>query len=210
MRVSRNSAAVALALATSLAAASAWAQSSAQDQAEAPNPTVKLTPSDEAFLSNEARSVIAQIQFGKLAQENGASPQVKKLGETMVSGGQADLGQLQGIAKASGVELPDEVQPSDQRALDTLKNLQGQTFDQEFRSRVEERERNEYSRLQLEATSATDPELQSYANKQMSTAQLMIDASKNIGVTEEQAPNECDQQHNQQPQNKNPQPQNQP
>jgi predicted outer membrane protein len=193
MRTSRITAA-SLSLALSLVGVSAFAQGNNGNDSTQARPgnsgqqsaSGKLSPADEAFLRNEARTANAELQYGRLAQQNGSIPQVKQLGQTMVTNAQTDLAHVQMVAKSAGITLSSEINPTDQHALDELKDMQGEAFDTHFAERVQKSETIELGQLQQESSAGSNPDLQSYANQQMGTVQSILDQSKNVGVTEKQ------------------------
>ncbi len=197
MRIPLGTAA-ALTLATSLVGVPAHAQSvgaqphSVHAHSAKPaeqGPTGKLSPSDEAFLRNEVRTANAELAYGRLARQNGASPEVRQLGRQMENNAQNDLKHLGSVAGAEGRTDSKEINPEDRQAIDTLSQLHGRAFDQQFVNRVQSLESTELGMLEEEAYTASNAELQSYANDAKLETRQLVNESASIGVAEKQAPN---------------------
>src|SRR6266550_654176 len=69
----------------------------------------ELSQKDMEFMKNAAIGGMAEVELGKLAQQNGHSQQVKDFGSRMVQDHSQAGDQLKSIAQQKGVQLPDQL-----------------------------------------------------------------------------------------------------
>jgi putative membrane protein len=67
-----------------------------------------LSDKDKAFMKEAAKGGMMEVEMGKTAQQKGKSPEVKKIGSTMVADHTKANNELMGIAKKKGVDLSKE------------------------------------------------------------------------------------------------------
>ncbi len=93
-----------------------------QDSVGAPGMTGQMMR-DKLFLRKAAEDGIAEIQFGQLAAQKSASPDIKAFGEKVVRRPHRDQSAAQSIADSMGVMLPKKMSKDDQAQYDKLKTL---------------------------------------------------------------------------------------
>src|SRR5712671_3966801 len=154
----------ALCLATTSSALDAYPPLRTGANADAPKATAapakgaakagsKLSGADKAFMMNAAKGGMMEVQWGKLAGQNGQNADVKKFGNRMVTDHSKANSELMALAKEEGVTLPGAKSPgkwkSDKNYMDMMvKDHQADLA--EFRN---------------EAKSGTDPDLKKFAEK---------------------------------------------
>lgn len=88
-----------------------------------------VTASDELFAQTAAQGGLAEVELGRLAQQNGANAAVKVFGQRMVQDHTRANEELKKAAKKDGVALPTDLNEKDQAAIDEMSKLSGPAFD---------------------------------------------------------------------------------
>jgi putative membrane protein len=131
--------ALAAAAALTLSAApTAWAQSST---APAPATTraedaSKLERGDRQMLQDLAQGNMAEVDAGKMALEKSQNAEVKKFAQQMVDDHGSALADVQALARAKNVTLPDGAGAMAKTKATALKALSGNLFDKEYAKRA--------------------------------------------------------------------------
>jgi putative membrane protein len=131
--------ALAAAAALTLSAApAAWAQSST---APAPATTraedaSKLERGDRQMLQDLAQGNMAEVDAGKMALEKSQNAEVKKFAQQMVDDHGSALADVQALARAKNVTLPDGAGAMAKTKATALKALSGNLFDKEYAKRA--------------------------------------------------------------------------
>src|SRR5438105_12196347 len=71
----------------------------------------KLSAADKTFMMNAAKGGMMEVEWGKLAGQNGQNPDVKKFGSRMVTDHSKANSELMALAKEEGVTLPSAKSP---------------------------------------------------------------------------------------------------
>src|SRR2546423_12752428 len=66
----------------------------------------KLSAADKNFMMNAAKGGMMEVEWGKLAAQNGQNADVKKFGKRMVTDHSKANSELMALAKEEGVSLP--------------------------------------------------------------------------------------------------------
>ena len=172
--------AAALALA---AAPTAWAQSSA---APAPATTQsdadsKLDRSDRKLLQDLAQGNMAEIDAGKMALEKSQNADVKKFAQQMVDDHTKALGEVQALATAKNVTLPDGAGPMAKTKATALKALSGNLFDKEYAKRAGVGDHESTVKLLHKIQKdGKDSDLKALADKMLPTVEHHLDMAKQL------------------------------
>ena len=91
----------------------------------------KLSRGDRAFIADAAKDGMAEVELGKIAQQNAASDEVKKFGQRMVDDHTKANSELMAIAGKIGYEdkKKSDKQPSEVRKFS---KMTGEKFDREY------------------------------------------------------------------------------
>ena len=92
----------------------------------------KLDRSDRKVLEMMAEANIAEINAGKLALSKASNPEVKAYAQRMVDEHTKSLTEVQALAQAKGVELPDEPAARHKAKGAMLQALSGDIFDRTY------------------------------------------------------------------------------
>lgn len=127
---------------------------------------------DRKMTADLAHANIAEIETGKTALEKSQNPSVKKFAQRMVGDHTAALQELQTLAQAKKVKLPDSTDMQHKTLAVALKAMTGNTFDNQYMKRAGV---NDHQRaiqlLQKAEKNAKDPELKAMAVKMLPTVQ---------------------------------------
>jgi putative membrane protein len=96
----------------------------------------KLARADKGMLDDLAQANIAEVETGKLALEKSQSAEVKKFAQHMVDDHSSALAEVQALARAKGVTLPDGPGAVAKTKATALKAMSGNLFDKEYAKRA--------------------------------------------------------------------------
>jgi putative membrane protein len=123
---------------------------------------------DQKFVRNAAAGGIADVKLGTLAAQKGG-PSVKDLGQKMVDDHTALNKGMASVADSLGVMLPKKMTKDDQAEYDKLNGLSGKDFDTEYLTYIVKAHRENLHAFYMEASLASDPNLQTEVLKGMFT-----------------------------------------
>ncbi len=120
-----------------LAAAGAQAQtgtpkSRMQSTMPASQSETKASGADKTFVKQAIQADLAEVQMGKLAQQNGQSEAVKQFGQKLVSDHSANADKAKQLAEQIGLTPPSEPSAKQQAEYKKMSKLSGAKFDREF------------------------------------------------------------------------------
>jgi putative membrane protein len=151
----------ALCLATTSSALNAYPPLRTGANAPAPNKSAvpaakggsKLSAADKAFMMNAAKGGMMEVDWGKLAAQNGQSADVKKFGNRMVTDHSKANSELMALAKEEGVSLPGAKAPGKWKS------------DKDYMDMMVKDHQQDLAEFQKEAQSGSDPDLKKFAEK---------------------------------------------
>ncbi|WAC10329.1 DUF4142 domain-containing protein [Dyadobacter pollutisoli] len=140
---------------------------------------------DSEFAVAAADGGMMEVQLGELAQTNGASPDVKKFGETMVKDHSKANEELKALAQQKNITLPMQLSDDKQKKYDDFSKKKGAEFDKAYISYMVDDHKKDISEFEEAAKDAKDPEVKSWAAGKVPTlkhhlemAQALNDAKK--------------------------------
>ncbi len=125
----------------------------------------QLSRQDQAFAGEAATSGMAEVEAGQMAVTRGTSPQIKQLGQMMVTDHTQANDQLSQIAQQAGVALPTQPTAAQHREAQSLSGLSGSQFDAAFARQEVQDHRKAIAQFQTEAKSGHDPALKTFAQQ---------------------------------------------
>jgi putative membrane protein len=138
---------------------------------------------DSKMMADLAHANIAEIETGKMALEKSQSDQVKKFAQHMIDDHTSALKELQTLAQAKGVTLPDGTDLKHKTMAAALKVMTGNSFDSQYMKRVGVGDHEEtIELLQKAQKNAKDPELKAMATKMLPTVREHLKMAQQ-GVT---------------------------
>ena len=151
----------------SLAAAPAFA---GQQPTTDKTPTAKAGgASDTLFVKNAAKGGLAEVELGQLAADHGASDQVKKFGQRMVTDHGKANDELKSLAQQKNIKLPTEIDATNKALHDRLSKLSGAAFDRAYMQHMLTDHRKDVNEFKREANSGRDPQMKSFASTTLPT-----------------------------------------
>ena len=128
----------------------------------------KAGSADTMFITTAAQDGQAEVELGKLAQQNAQNAQVKTFAERMQADHGKANGELQGLAAKKGVTLPKGLGPHE--AMRTkLEKMKGAQFDQAYMRGMVDDHTKAVKEFESASTGATDPDVKAFAAKNLPT-----------------------------------------
>ena len=125
-------------------------------------PAASLNAKDKDFISKAAAGGMMEVQMGEMASKMGKSPEVKKIGQMMVSDHTRANNELKAIAEKKGLSIgkPQKGPPS-----------MGADFDRQYLAQMVSDHQQDIALFQGEAKNGTDPEIKGFAAKTLPVIQ---------------------------------------
>ena len=128
--------------------------------------TSTLSSGDRTFLLRAAADELFEFEMSRLAMERTTADDLKAYATKMVGQHTEVQQQLNALAQAKGLVLPNTLGSMRQRELDRLQALSGEEFDREYFQRVGLRAHRQNIKLFRDASRlARDPDVRSWASK---------------------------------------------
>jgi len=102
---------------------------------------------------------MAEVEFGKLAERNAQSQEVKDFGKRMVDDHSKANDELNQIASQAGAALPTGLSTSDNTTKEHLSKMQGDAFDKAYVRHMVADHQQDVSEFKQETTAGKDPQL---------------------------------------------------
>jgi len=135
---------------------------------------------DNEFVMKVAADGMHEVELGKLAMNNAASPEVKKFGERMVADHTKANEELKTAAGKASITLPDRLPAEKTKELDTFKNLKGAEFDKAYISHMVKDHEKAVTMFTKASKDLKDPALKGFAEKTLPTLQDHLKTAKKI------------------------------
>jgi putative membrane protein len=138
------------------------------------------TSADETFAKKAAEGGMAEVRLGQLAEERGSNPAVKNFGRRMVQDHSKAGNELKSTASKANVELPTEMDKSDQATYDRLSKLSGEAFDRAYARDMVKDHSRDVSQFQKEAKNGRDENIKNFAAQTLPTLQSHLDQARQM------------------------------
>src|SRR6266581_1657892 len=125
--------------------------------------TVKLSQKDVSFIQKAAGGGQQEVENGKMAEKQGKSADVKRIGARMVADHTKANKELTGLANRKGVTF-------DTRGV-RAQNIGAADFDRQYLKLLEMDHKNDIAEFQREAKSGDDRDVKAWAAKTLPTLQ---------------------------------------
>ena len=126
----------------------------------------KLSAADKTFMMNAAKGGMMEVEWGKLAAQNGQNADVKKFGNRMVTDHSKANSELMALAKEEGVSLPGAKAPGKWKS------------DKDYMDMMVKDHQADLAEFHKQAQSGTDPDLKAFAAKYSKVVQQHLDLAK--------------------------------
>lgn len=163
---------------------SALLAASAFGQTPAASTGGSVSAPDRKFAMMVAQTDLAEIQVGQLAQQKGASDQVKTLGQKLVTDHTKTSDAMKQIASSENITLPTEPDAKHKALATKLEGESGAQFDKDFLAANSADHHKVIAAFQKEANGGSDPAIKSFATQFLPAIQehsKMIDQAKSSG-----------------------------
>jgi len=124
-----------------------------------------LSNADKEFLVMAAKANMTEAHEGQMAEDQGASAEVKDFGKTLVQDHTDAYGQLSILANKAGVTIPKGINTGKDRTIQQLVHLKGSGFDRQFARYEVTAHRQAIAAFKREAEHGEDPDVKAYASK---------------------------------------------
>jgi putative membrane protein len=138
--------------------------------------------SDKAFVKNAGQGGLTEVEAGKLAQEKGASQDVKDFGAMMVKDHSQNNSDLAALAKTKGIDAPTALDTKHQAIVDKLSKLSGADFDKAYINDMVKGHKKMLTLMKSEESSG-DADFKAFATKTSDTVQMHLSKAEDIQKT---------------------------
>src|SRR5438874_12849754 len=126
----------------------------------------KLSAADKTFMMNAAKGGMMEVEWGKLAGQNGQNADVKKFGNRMVTDHSKANSEVMALAKEEGVSLPGAKSPGKWKS------------DKDYMNAMVKDHTADLAEFQKEAKNGSDPDLKKFAEKYSKVVQEHLNMAK--------------------------------
>ena len=131
------------------------------------------------FMNEAAMGGMAEVEFGKLAQEKATNARVKNFGEMMVRDHTGVNNDLKSIAQQKNVNLPADLGKHKDH-YDDLSKKKGSDFDKAYMKMMVEDHKDDIDAFEKVAENGTDPDVKTFASQKLPTLRMHLDSAKAI------------------------------
>jgi putative membrane protein len=142
--------------------------------------TGMLSAQDRDFAMKAAQGGMTEVEMGNLAQQRGASEQMKEYGRKLVQDHTRMNNDLKDIAGKENITLPTDISADQRRTIDRLSKLSGTQFDREFAKESVKDHRADIDEFRKEATSGDDQSLKNFASSNIPTLQDHLNMAESL------------------------------
>ena len=138
--------------------------------------------SDTDFAKAAAEGGLAEVQFGQLAEQKGASQQVKDFGKRMVTDHTKAEDNLKTVLSKDslGVSVPAKLDAKDQAVYDQLSNLSGSAFDRAYARDMVRDHVGDVAAFRHEANDGKDASVKSFAAETLPTLEGHLKLAREV------------------------------
>jgi putative membrane protein len=133
-----------------------------------------------SFLQKAAMGGLAEVELGKLAQQNASSAEVKRFASQMVTDHGKANQEIQTLAKKEGLELPTRLDAKHQALRERLEKLQGAEFDRAYMAEMVADHTKDVDEFDQAAKASTDPQVKEFASRTLPTLEAHLKMARDI------------------------------
>jgi putative membrane protein len=141
-----------------------------------------VSTKDKTFFMKASQGGLTEVEAGKLAQEKGASQDVKDFGAMMVKDHTQNNQDLMALAQTKGVTVPSTLDTTHQGMIDSLNSKSGAEFDKAYIDAMVKGHTKMLKLMKTEETSK-DADLKDFATKTSDTVQMHLSKAEDIQKT---------------------------
>jgi len=129
--------------------------------------SAQLSATDKQFMMDAAKDGMMEVHMGQMAQQQGQSDQIKKLGKMIEQDHTKANNQLMALAQKKGVQLDTKHKMS---------KLDKGNFDQAWLGHMTKEHQKDIAEFQKASQSASDPDVKKFASKTLPVLQKHLKA----------------------------------
>lgn len=133
---------------------------------------------DAAFVAKIADAGMMEVETGKLALTNAASPKVKEFGQMMIDDHTKANAELEATAKAKNITIPATLSDAKQKKYAELAAKKGADFDKEYMSAMVDGHQDVIDAFKKEADKGKDADIKKWAADKLPTLQHHLEVAK--------------------------------
>ncbi|WP_394774241.1 DUF4142 domain-containing protein [Flavobacterium sp.] len=155
----------------------------AEDANEQKFDTINDKEDDSEFLVDQAEINLSEIELGKLAQQKGTNPEVKKYGKMLVDEHTKAASEVSALAKAKNFTLPTSVTEDGKEEYNKLNEKSGADFDKKFADMMIDGHEKAIDKLKKAADKATDQDVKLWASNNIPGLTAHLEHAKMLKQT---------------------------
>lgn len=140
----------------------------------------------ESFLREAMEGNVAEVALAEVAEQKSQNPDVKQFAQMIRKDHQEANRQLQPIAQAHGVSMPQSLDSKHQKKRDHFQSLSGSEFDKEYATDMLKDHQKDISRYEKAAQELKETDVQQYAQatlpKLRQHLQHAVHTAQSVGV----------------------------
>ncbi len=136
--------------------------------------------SPAAFLRAMDQTNLAEIEFGKMAQQKGNDSAVRDFGKRMVDDHTRLNDQVKQVASQTNTPLPTSPSAADMQQIQSLQGLSGKAFDRAYMDYMLSDHRADIKKVQREAEWSSDPAVKDLASQTLPVLENHIRLAENV------------------------------
>jgi putative membrane protein len=134
---------------------------------------------DQQFVNFAAQTDMVEANLGQLAQTNSDSQAVKDYGQMLVTDHTQDYNNLYAAAQQASLTVPNAIDTMHNKTMiGPFQKLKGKAFDRKYVQEMIAGHEKAIAVYKKEATAATNPQIQQYAQSALPVLQKHLDAAK--------------------------------
>lgn len=140
----------------------------------------KVSKGDKSFIMDAANDSMAEVELGKVAQQNAASEDVKKFGQRMVDDHAAASKELEPIATKLGVTPPTAPEGKHAKMVKDLSKKTGDKFDKAYVDDMVKDHKKAVKMFEKQAQKGESAELRDFASKTLPKLQEHLKMAQDL------------------------------
>lgn len=140
----------------------------------------KMMKSEKAFVKDAASGGMMEVQLGQMAQQKGASQEVKDFGQRMVTDHGKANDELESIITKKGMKLPAKMADKHKKVVDKLANLTGPDFDKKYAGEMVKDHTKDVNKFKKMSGKLKDPELKGWVDKTLPVLEQHLQHAKDM------------------------------
>jgi putative membrane protein len=137
------------------------------------------TMTDQQFVDFAAQTDMVEANLGQLAQTNSDTQAVKDYGQMLATDHTQDYGNLAAAAQQASLTVPNAIDTAhNTKMIGPFQKLKGKAFDRKYIQEMIAGHTKAIAIYKKEATAATNPQIQQYAQTALPVLQKHLDGAK--------------------------------